>query len=116
MLHDRTYPYTKLIQEFLNGTIDVEAFERNYLNMFKDESSFFPYYETYLTLNNLFLDVDAFCADPTLRGKYDISEEQLRDACQVALKKLENQDESKPGVPWPEDRQGGRGKGDKSNY
>jgi hypothetical protein len=36
----------------------------------------------------LFTDIDAFCADPKLIGKFDINEEQLKMQAKLALKKL----------------------------
>ena len=43
----------------------------------------------YEILNNLFAEVDAFCADPALRDENDIDADQLSEAARMALVKLE---------------------------
>lgn len=80
-------PYLKLIRSFLNNQTSALTFEREYLDMFKNDATDWSEAE-YDVLNDLFGDVDAFCADPHLRGPDDLDEEQLRQRCKVALEKL----------------------------
>ena len=82
--------YAKLIREFLGRTIDALTFEQLYLNMFKNEKSVLPP-EVFETLDGLFADVDAFCPDAAIRGEDDLDEQQLRESCRKALKKLEQE-------------------------
>ncbi|TXK95117.1 hypothetical protein BMR11_14125, partial [Methylococcaceae bacterium CS5] len=44
--------------------------------MFKEETRVLPE-DVYDALNNLFLDVDAYCADVSLRDDEDLDEEDL---------------------------------------
>jgi hypothetical protein len=79
--------YSDLIRTFLNDEIDAQTFERSYLSLFKNEQSFLPP-DAFRVLDGLFADVDAFCPDPELRGDEDLNEQQLRDRCAGALKRL----------------------------
>ena len=63
------------------------TFEREYLDMFKNDETE-SVGEEYEVLNELFSDVDAFCADPELRDSDDLDEEQLRQRAGIALEKL----------------------------
>lgn len=82
--------YKKLIEDFLTEKITVDVFEFRYLQSFKDDSfGDTPEDEIlYEILNELFLDVDAYCGDPTLRGEDDLDEPQLRQKAQEALSAL----------------------------
>lgn len=84
--HDLT-PYVRLIESFLNSQISPLTFEREYLNMFKNDATGWSGAE-YDVLNDLFGDVDAFCADPKLRGPDDLDEDQLKQRARTALEKL----------------------------
>jgi hypothetical protein len=84
--HDLT-PYIDLIESFLNNQISSLTFEREYLDMFKNDETRWAG-EEYEVLNELFSDVDAFCADPELRGSDDLDEEQLRQGAKIAIEKL----------------------------
>jgi hypothetical protein len=44
--------------------------------------------EEYDVLNDLFRDLESFCADPELRGRDDLDEEQLRQRAEIAIEKL----------------------------
>jgi hypothetical protein len=90
MRDQRIVPYVDLLKEFLAGRIDAPSFEHGYSEAFKNETNILPE-NVFSILDGLFADVDAFCADPELRArtKDGISEEQLRDCCAEALKRLE---------------------------
>jgi len=80
--------YINLLTLFVTGKISAVAFEHRYLELFKNDSTI--YSETlFLILDKLFGDVDAFCADSTLRDEFDLDEKQLRQACIQTLAKLE---------------------------
>lgn len=79
--------YIELISSFLNNQISVLDFERMYLDKFKNDTSDFIEDE-YTVLNNLFGDVDAFCADPGLRDSEDLDEAQLKQQCKAAVERL----------------------------
>lgn len=79
--------YKQLIEDFLTERITVDVFESRYLKSFiGDTFGDTPEHEIlYEILNDLFLDVDAYCGDPTLRGEDDLDEAQLRQKAQNAL-------------------------------
>lgn len=79
--------YTNLIGGFLSGTVDVDSFESSYLDMFKNESCTFSE-GVFDILDSLFSDVDAYCSDESLREIGDLDEQQLRECCREALRKL----------------------------
>jgi len=79
--------YILLLMQFVSGKITAAQFERSYLEMFKNEQEVFPE-NVYEVLNNLFLDVDAYCGDPSLRTKEDLDDDGLRSRAKEALKKL----------------------------
>jgi hypothetical protein len=83
--------YIHLLKEFVAGTIDASSFERQYIQAFKIETSFFSD-DVFAILDGLFAEVDAFCADPELRANTSdaISEEELLERCKEALKRLES--------------------------
>ncbi len=83
----RTLNYMALLDRFLRKEVATTDFEREYLAMFKEERSFLPD-EVFCVLDRLFGDVDALCMDPELFGEGDVSEEQLRQRCALALKEL----------------------------
>ena len=80
-------PYIELIESFLSNQISPFEFQRKYLDMFKEDDSEGTE-EEYEVLNDLFGDVDAFYADPELRGPDDLDENGLRRHSEIALKKL----------------------------
>ena len=87
MSTDKLDPYVHLMQSFVENKIDANEFERRYLSMFKSDTNSWTEAE-YENLNNLFAEVDAFCADPELRDENDIDEEQLREATKMTLVKV----------------------------
>ncbi len=84
-------PYIHLIESFVENKIDANEFERSYLLMFKNDTNSWTEAE-YENLNHLFGEVDAFCADPELRGESDIDEDQLRETAKMTLAMLLNSD------------------------
>ena len=79
--------YILLITQFVTGELTAPQFEVLYLDMFKDESEILP--ETnYAALNELFLDVDAYCSDPDLRDEEDLDDQELLERAKQALTKL----------------------------
>jgi len=84
---DKLSPYLELIEAFVLGKISAAKFERDYLQMFKNDVGTWTEKE-YEVLNVLFGDVDCFCADPELRNYNDMDEGQLRKSANLALEKL----------------------------
>lgn len=83
-----TDKYKKLIDDFIKAKITVDDFESRYLETFlRDSFGDTPEYDI---LNELFLDVDAYCGDPTIRREADLDEAQLRQRAQNALLALNN--------------------------
>ena len=76
--------YAELIKMFVNRNLSAKDFEQRYLRMFKEDSTIRPERE-YEVLNRLFSDVDVFSADPALRSKDGLDEEQLRSSAESAL-------------------------------
>lgn len=84
--------YIDLLENFALDLIDAAQFEHKFLTLFRkyrDANIQFaePYY---VVLNDIFLDVDAFCADPTLRDDNDIDNCTLKLRCRKNLEKLNN--------------------------
>ena len=70
-------PYLKLMDDFLTDRLPVASFEREYLDTFSSDDTRWPE-PIYRVLNEVFLDVDAYCPDPALRNELDIDEAELR--------------------------------------
>ncbi len=79
--------YILLITQFVTGEIAASQFEASYLDTFKNESEIFPE-KIYGVLNELFLDVDAYCSDPDLRDEEDLDDQELLERAKEALTKL----------------------------
>lgn len=79
--------YASLIERFTMGSLDAAKFEAEYLRTFKNEAEPLPE-PVFEVLDALFADVDAFCADPTLRDASDLDEDGLRARCHDALREL----------------------------
>jgi hypothetical protein len=96
-----TDKWRQLVESFVDGRIAGPAFERAYLDMWREDRD--AGISNRYAVDILFGGVDAYCADPTLFGPYDITEDQLRDEARQAL---ERWDEPWPGLPplTPEDR------------
>jgi len=86
-------PYLELIEAFVLRRIPAAEFEREYLQLFKNDVSTWTEQE-YEVLNDLFSDVDSFCADPRLRDSNDLDEGQLRSSADTALERLNENDNS----------------------
>lgn len=80
-------PYIELIENFTNNQINAQQFEKSFLELFKNDSTEFSEKE-YEVLNNIFYDVEDFCADPTIRDKEDLDEQQLKIRSKQHLKTL----------------------------
>ena len=80
VLHD----YQHLIEHFVNREIDAEEFEATFLDRFKNEQRQLST-EAFKALDELFGDVDMFCADDELRDDDDLDEAKLRQACERTL-------------------------------
>ena len=78
--------YMTLIQRFLDRQIQATEFEHLYLNRFKNETERFGE-EMFDLLEGVFSAAEEFCSDPELRGDTGIDEAQLREECEVALRK-----------------------------
>ena len=83
----RTEKYLALIRQFLDRQIGAEAFERRYLDAFKNETPGMSLTE-FSALERLFSAVDAYCPDPSLRSDDDIDECQLREVAESTLSEL----------------------------
>lgn len=79
--------YIAIIENFLNGVSPVTEFEARYLAAYSWDSESRSSDE-YEVLNDLFIDVDAFCADPELRDAADLDETALRASARFALSRL----------------------------
>ena len=82
-----TRKYIGLITSYVDGDMPVCDFEKQYLDMFKNETEMLSEIE-YDALDFLFSSVDVFCADDDLRDDDDIDEKQLLDDARVTLSKL----------------------------
>lgn len=82
-----TEKYILLIKQFVSGEIAAPQFEALYLEFFKNESEIFSE-RIFGVLNELFLDVDAYCSDPSLRDTGDIDDKELLERAKSALRKL----------------------------
>ena len=81
--------YLELIRDFVDGGRATRELEERYITLFtSDQTSRDP--RIFSILNEVFLDVDAYCADQSLRDKDDISEEELKARCTEALHKLKD--------------------------
>jgi hypothetical protein len=80
--------YTQLIKSFLKNKISAIDFERKYLDSYLSDETDLPD-DIFWILDELFADVDAFCADATLRDEYDLDDAQLRNRCEQTLNRLQ---------------------------
>jgi len=74
--------YLDLIRSYIDRKISTKEFEREYLLMFKGDKEGVSE-KAFLILDRLFSDVDCY-TDILPLGKWDISEEQLREAAKKA--------------------------------
>lgn len=87
MSTQRLMPYIQLLSSFVEERIGASDFEREYMDLFKNDSTNWSEQE-FAVLDQLFADVDAFCADPDLRDPGDLDERELMEKSKVALEKL----------------------------
>lgn len=87
MATDTLKDYIQLIEAFTSGAMPVSAFEREYIQRFQEDEAHRPP-EQFHVLDGLFADVDAYCADPALRGEDDLDEASLRTRAQAVLSRL----------------------------
>lgn len=86
--HDeRIEYYRRLIAQFVAGELSADQFEGSFLQEFKAEATTLPEKE-FSILNELFLDVDAYCGDSELRTKSNLDAFQLQERAIAALKQL----------------------------
>ena len=76
-----------LMTAFLGGRLPAAEFEARYAALFLSDGAMRPE-PVYRALNALFLDVDAFCPDPAIRGPHDLDEERLRASVAQTLATL----------------------------
>ena len=79
--------YIHLIEAFTTRKTSAAEFEREYLQLFKEDNTQWPDAQ-FQVLDTLFADVDAYCADPKLRDEDDLDEEALRSRAEAALSRL----------------------------
>ena len=92
----RLTAYRDLIRAFLEEQLTAVEFETRFLAMFKDEEKPFES-SVFDILDRLFSDVDAFCADESLRDEEDLDEQELRERCDAAIRKLDEADSRQSG-------------------
>lgn len=85
--HPSVDGYVELIEAFLAERVSAPQFEARYLALFKSDRSSWPE-PIYEILNELFLDVDAFCADPAIRLPDELDEPALRSRASGTLAAL----------------------------
>lgn len=88
----RLMPYILLIRAFVEERLRAEEFEMIYPFMVAGDATFRPD-DVYCVLNDLFIDVDAYCSDPSIRAADELDEGQLRQAAESALRELERRHE-----------------------
>ncbi len=79
--------YVALVNDLLAGKIEPRLFEATYLEKFKSEQIELPE-GIFEVLDILFGDVDAYCADPSIRGADGIGDEELLASARKTLEKL----------------------------
>lgn len=83
--------YVDLIESFRAGQTDAQQFEKEFLQLFKNDEASVNYSEEIVdTLDSLFAAVDEYCADPALRLQLpkSLDERGLLAAANVAIERL----------------------------
>lgn len=80
--------YLGMVQKFIDEELSAAEFSETFLTEFKNEEPGLSD-ETFDILQRLFGEADAYCEDQKLRGEWEISEEELRDAAIKAAERLE---------------------------
>jgi hypothetical protein len=79
--------YIALISEFLEGNIGDTEFERMYIELFQNDKNKYGD-KAFRILDQLFCDVDAYCADDELRDHNDLNLDGLKTACRRTIERL----------------------------
>lgn len=79
--------YSQLLAQFVTGDMTAAEFEYEFLEMFKNEKESLSD-DLYGVLNAMFIDVDRYCGDPSLRDEEDLDDEALAASAKAALGKL----------------------------
>ena len=93
-------PWATLMQGLLDGTMDGPAFQDEFLAASRvavARGERVPY-----AADLMFYEVDAYCADPALRGEADLDEAGLRDAARRLITRLDEPWPKLPGTPSDE--------------
>lgn len=88
-LENKLEQYIALLSSFVADKIDAADFEREYLKLFKEDTTERAEAE-FEILDGLFGDVDAFCDDPELRDENDLDEFELKEKSKLALERLQS--------------------------
>lgn len=88
-LHMRPTEYKSLIEDFLEGKISAQEFERSYLSKFKNEPGGMDH-ALYEILQELFSAVDSYSPNATSKDKdpFTTSEETLKEEARSSLRRL----------------------------
>lgn len=84
---ERLKPYIELMKALARKDIGLEQFERSYFDLFKNDPTMWGDAE-FRVLNALFLDLDEYCADPSLRKPGDVDENEMVNRVVGALERL----------------------------
>jgi hypothetical protein len=79
--------YAILMSDFVEGKLSPQMFESAYLRKFKNEQTMLPE-SAFSVLDRLFGDVDAYVAEPSIRGTDGLGDKELLAATKVALSEL----------------------------
>lgn len=81
-------PYRQLLTSFVAGEISADAFEIEYLEMYKNDPRL-PSDPVFNIVDGFFGDVDAYVSDPGLRdpANGDIGPEELRERARALLRR-----------------------------
>ncbi len=79
--------YQDLLDDLISGRISPVQFESKYLQRFKSETITFPE-SVFMVLDRLFADVDAYCADSSIRDPGDLGDTELIASAKRALFEL----------------------------
>ncbi len=84
--------WRSLLESFVEGRMSGPDFERAFLDAWRHDRD--NGIRVARAVDTLFYEVDAYCADPALRGPNDIDEAALLAATREALARFDE--------PWPE--------------
>jgi Bacterial self-protective colicin-like immunity len=81
--------YRALLDDLISRRSSPVQFESKYLQRFKSETITFPE-SVFMVLDRLFADVDAYCADSSIRDPDDLGDTELIASAKRALFELGN--------------------------